>query len=64
MEWEILDAADYGIPQHRKRLFCVAHRGIWKWPNKTHIYCHYTVGEALGELAAIASPNAKFITPS
>lgn len=38
---ELLQAADFGIPQHRKRLFIVAFRGdmvpdAWEWPTPTH----------------------------
>jgi len=64
VEWDILNAAHYGVPQRRERLFCVAHRGGWKWHPKTHKNSPYTVGEALGELALIAPPNVKFLTPS
>lgn len=64
VEWEILNAAHYGVPQKRERLFCVAHKGGWEWPQKTHLYSPYTAGEALGELAYLAPPNSKFLTPS
>ncbi len=64
VEWQILNAAHYGVPQKRERLFCVAHRGGWKWPEKTHLQSSYTVGEALGELAFSAPPNSRFLTPS
>lgn len=64
VEWQILNAADYGVPQKRERLFCIAHLGGWQWPVKTHIHSPYTAGEALGELAFTAPPNAKFLTSS
>lgn len=64
VEWQILNAAHYGVPQKRERLFCVAHRGGWKWPEKTHLQSPSTVGEALGELAFSAPPNSRFLTPS
>ncbi|MGB7442793.1 MAG: DNA cytosine methyltransferase, partial [Coleofasciculaceae cyanobacterium] len=64
VEWNILNAAHYGVPQKRERLFCVAHLGNWQWPQKTHLNSVYKVGEALGELAFIAPPNSKFLTPS
>ncbi len=65
VEWEILNAVDYGVPQKRERLFCVAHKGGWKWPEKTHIHGSlYTSGDALGELAYSAALNSKFLTPS
>lgn len=64
VEWQILNAADYGVPQKRERLFCVAHKGDWKWPEKTHIHSRYTAGDALGELAYLAPPNSRFLTNS
>ncbi|MCT7969241.1 DNA cytosine methyltransferase [Laspinema sp. D1] len=64
VEWEILTASDYGVPQRRQRLFCIAHKGGWEWPKKTHHYHPYTAGEALGEMALMAPPNSKFLTPS
>jgi len=64
VEWKILNAAHYGVPQRRERLFCVAHKGRWEWPRKTHLNSPYTAGEALGELAFLATSDSKFLTPS
>ncbi|MCL1464997.1 DNA cytosine methyltransferase [Argonema galeatum] len=64
VEWEVLNAANYGVPQKRERLFCVAHQGGWKWPEKTHLYSSYTAGEALGELAFSTASDSKFLTHS
>lgn len=64
VEWRILNAADYGVPQRRERLFCIAHKGGWQWPAKTHFPSHYTAGEALGDMALVVPPDAKFLTPS
>ncbi|WP_199248462.1 DNA cytosine methyltransferase [[Phormidium] sp. ETS-05] len=64
VEWRILNAADYGVPQRRERLFCIAHKGGWQWPEKTHFSSPYTAGEALGDMALVAPPDAKFLTPS
>lgn len=39
-EWRVLNAADYGVPQARKRVITVAfHRDVgarWQWPAPTH----------------------------
>ena len=36
-EWEVLNAADYGVPQSRRRLFIVGLRaGSFLWPEPTH----------------------------
>jgi DNA (cytosine-5)-methyltransferase 1 len=64
VEWDILNAANYGVPQRRERLVCIAHKGGWKFPEKTHLNSPYTVGEALGELAFSVPSNAKFLTPN
>jgi DNA (cytosine-5)-methyltransferase 1 len=64
VEWEVLTASDYGVPQRRQRLFCVAHKGGWVWPEKTYLNSPYTAGEALGELADIIPKNARFLTSS
>lgn len=64
VEWDILTATDYGVPQRRQRLFCIAHQGGWKWPKKAYKSHPYTAGEALGELAFRAPKTAKFLTPS
>ena len=39
--WTVLDAADYGVPQHRDRVFVVgfkdaAARAAFRWPQPTH----------------------------
>lgn len=35
--WTVLDAADFGVPQHRRRLFVVGLReGRIQWPQPTH----------------------------
>lgn len=34
--WRILDAADYGVPQHRRRVILVAGPHSIRWPEPTH----------------------------
>jgi DNA-cytosine methyltransferase len=38
VEYRILDAADYGVPQNRERVFIVGRRDgqAWQWPEPTH----------------------------
>lgn len=38
ISWEVLNTADYGVPQARKRFFLVAHRdgGQFEFPDPTH----------------------------
>lgn len=38
VEWRVLDAADYGVPTHRRRLFVIGRRDgePIRWPEQTH----------------------------
>lgn len=75
----VLDAVDYGVPQHRRRLFVFGVRrdlGIKpSFPQPTHsekpmalidgitLKRWITVREAIGDLLAIPPVGAKFLTP-
>lgn len=62
VEWRLLNAAEYGVPQRRERLVVVAHRGGWSFPRPS---AHrFTAGEALGGFLHDIPSNAKFLTPS
>jgi DNA (cytosine-5)-methyltransferase 1 len=62
IEYKLLNAVNYGVPQNRERLFVVGHRGKFNFPmpQKKKI----TAGEALGELMHTMPPESKFLTPS
>lgn len=62
--WRLLNAVEYGVPQNRERLFVVAHKGVFDFPEPTHRDRPVTAGEALGELACTIPDGAKFLTPS
>jgi DNA (cytosine-5)-methyltransferase 1 len=62
VEWQLLNAADHGVPQNRERLFVVAHKAVFDFP--TPRATRITAGEALGELAGAIPARAKFLTPS
>lgn len=36
VSWRVLDCADFGLPQHRKRLFVIAGPTQISWPQRTH----------------------------
>jgi DNA (cytosine-5)-methyltransferase 1 len=62
IEYRLLNAVNYGVPQNRERVIVVGHRGTFKFPTQiTHIT---TAGQALGELATSIPETVKFLTPS
>ena len=62
VEVSLLNAADYGVPQKRERLFVVGRRGgTWRWPAPT-VSSPVTVGAALGEAMFSHDVNSRFLT--
>lgn len=49
----VVDAADYGVPQHRKRVLLLACRDgeSFSWPRSTHSEHPMTAWDAIGDLA-------------
>lgn len=62
IEYDILNAVDYSVPQNRERVIVVGHRGKYRFPAKHSR--RITAGEALGELAFQTPPDSKFLTPN
>ncbi|WP_107667474.1 DNA cytosine methyltransferase [Cyanothece sp. BG0011] len=62
IEWKLLNAVDFGVPQNRVRLIVVGHRGKFQFPKISSK--RITAGEALGELAFQVLSDSKFLTPS
>jgi DNA (cytosine-5)-methyltransferase 1 len=62
IEYKLLNAVDYGVPQNRERLFAVGHRGKFRFPasQKKRV----TAGEAIGDVMYTAPPESKFLTPA
>ncbi len=58
VDWKLLNAVDYGVPQNRERLFVAAHKGGWDFPEPTHKGRRVTAGEALGPLAREVPPDS------
>ena len=63
VDWKILKAVQFNVPQKRERLFVVAHRGNWKFPGKI-TGSPITAGDALGALALQTNSDTKFLTKS
>jgi DNA (cytosine-5)-methyltransferase 1 len=62
VEWKLLNAVQYGVPQNRERLIVVGHRGRFTFPEP--LPGRVTAGEALGELATAIPPESRFLTES
>ena len=60
---DVLNAKRYGVPQNRERVIVVGHNGGFQWPDEVNGPL-VTAGQALGDLAAQAPDDAKFLTPS
>lgn len=58
---ELVNAADYGVPQNRFRVFAAGFKGSFEFPAKQRK--KVTAGEALGELVEKIPDYAKFLTP-
>lgn len=62
VEWKLLNAVNYGVPQNRERLFVIGHRGQFQWPEpETH---KVTAGDAIEDMAFLTPPESKFLTAS
>ena len=62
VEYKLLQAVQYGIPQNRERVIVVGHRGKFEFPvaQKKKV----TAGDALGDIAHLIDSDSKFLTPS
>jgi DNA (cytosine-5)-methyltransferase 1 len=62
IDFKLLNAVQYGVPQNRERLFVFGHRSKFNFPpplrKKT------TVGEAIGDMMYTTPPESKFFTAS
>lgn len=60
LKFKLLDAVDYGVPQHRERLILVGFKGTnnFKYPTPTHgegLKPYVTLEDAIGDLPCIKS---------
>jgi DNA (cytosine-5)-methyltransferase 1 len=62
VEFSLLNSVHFGVPQKRERLFVVAHRGHWQFPQP--IKEQFTAGNALDDLLQSMPENPKFLTKS
>lgn len=62
VEYHLLNAVNYYVPQNRERIIVVGHKGTFNFPPK--LSCKVTAGMALDELANQVPSNSKFLTSS
>jgi DNA (cytosine-5)-methyltransferase 1 len=65
--WQVLEAADYGVPQRRRRLFVVGTvRGSFQFPPTTHGpgagQPHLAAGSVIDPETAAGEPNTAIVT--
>ncbi len=62
IEYQLLNAVNYGVPQTRERLFVVGHHGKFTFPSPEAN--PVTVGDAIGDLIETIQDDSKILTPS
>lgn len=62
IEYKLLNAVNYGIPQNRERLFVVGHRSKFMFPRVS--VSKVTVGDAIGDMMFTTPPESKFLNAS
>jgi DNA (cytosine-5)-methyltransferase 1 len=62
IEYQLLNAMNFGVPQNRERLFVVGHRSAFRFP--TPQYSRTTVRDAIGDTMWTTPQESKFLTPS
>lgn len=62
IDFKLLNAVNFGVPQNRERLFVFGHRAKFNFPKPIHK--KVTVGEAIGDLMHTTPPESKFFTAS
>ena len=62
VEYKLLNAVEYGVPQNRERVIAVGHNGNFEYPKP--FGKKITAGEALEKMATEIPSDSKFLTPS
>jgi DNA (cytosine-5)-methyltransferase 1 len=62
IDFQLLNAVEYGVPQNRERLFVIGHRAEFSFPEKSPR--KITAGEAIGDLIDSITDETKILTPS
>lgn len=62
IDYKLLNAVNFGVPQNRERLFVIGHRSKFSFPKPN--LNKVTVGEAIGDIMYTTPPESKFFTAS
>lgn len=62
IDYKLLNAVNFGVPQNRERLFVFGHRAKFNFPKPE--LKKVTVGEAIGDIMYTIPPESKFFTKS
>ncbi len=62
IDYQLLNAVNYGVPQNRERLFVVGHRSQFTFPQPS--IKKITVAEAIGDSMSQVIDESKILTPS
>jgi DNA (cytosine-5)-methyltransferase 1 len=60
----VLNAADFGVPQKRRRLIIIGAKGFKPTLPEPTVTAHATVGEAIGDLAGVVDPKLNHVPNS
>lgn len=61
VEYKVLNAVDYGVPQNRERVITIGHKSSFSYPPKETN--RVTVGEAIGDTMHTSDEKSRFLTP-
>ena len=61
VEYRVLNAVDYGVPQNRERVITVGHKSSFCYPRKETN--RVTVGDAIGDTMYESDASSRFLTP-
>lgn len=62
IEYRLINAKSYGVPQNRERVIVVGHRGDFVFPSP--LQERFTAGDALADMLYATPPESKFLTHS
>lgn len=61
VEYRVLNAVDYGVPQNRERVITIGHKSSFSYPLKETN--RVTVGDAIGDTMYTSDEKSHFLTP-